>query len=47
MHVLGEQEMYMCPNCEYPIDACECACPYCSESSDCSCAVGHGKATGG
>jgi len=47
MLVLDQIEQYMCPNCEYPIDGCECACPYCSESSDCDCAVGHGRATGG
>ena len=43
----AEGDMYACPNCNYEIDSCQCACPYCAENESCDCAVGYDKATGG
>ena len=43
----AESDMYACPNCNYEIDSCQCACPYCADIKDCDCAIGHDKATGG
>ena len=45
--VTAENGMYACPNCNYEIDSCQCACPYCAENESCDCAIGHDKATGG
>ena len=42
-----EIDMYACPNCNYEIDSCQCACPYCADIKACACAIGHDKATGG
>src|SRR5260370_666825 len=39
--------MCSCPNCNYEMDSCQCACPYCSDIKDCYCAVGRDKASGG
>jgi hypothetical protein len=43
----AEVEPYICPNCDFEIDTCRCACPYCAESEICDCAIGYKKATGG
>ena len=43
----AESDMYACPNCNYEIGRCQCACPYCAENELCDCAIGHDKATGG
>ncbi len=43
----AENGMYACPNCNYEMDSCQCACPYCAENESCDCAIGHDKATGG
>ena len=45
--LLIEGEEYACPNCDYEIDSCQCACPYCAENEICDCAIGYDKATGG
>jgi len=45
--LLIEGERYACPNCDFEIDSCQCACPYCDENRNCDCAIGHDKATGG
>ena len=43
----AEDKPYACPNCDYEIDGCRCACPYCAESEICDCAIGRNNATGG
>lgn len=40
-------EIPMCENCGYPIDDCNCTCPYCGETTLCECCIGLGAVTGG
>ncbi|MCS7097680.1 MAG: hypothetical protein NZ922_01710 [Candidatus Methanomethyliaceae archaeon] len=39
--------MANCYRCCQQIDDCNCACPYCGETSRCECCIGIDKATGG
>ncbi|HJX24458.1 MAG TPA: hypothetical protein VJ574_08685 [Candidatus Bathyarchaeia archaeon] len=36
-----------CDKCGYSIDQCQCVCPYCGETTLCTCCIGYGRAMGG
>ncbi|MCJ7770181.1 hypothetical protein MUP37_01240 [Candidatus Bathyarchaeota archaeon] len=44
---MSEVELPRCIRCGKPIDDCICVCPYCGETSKCTCCIGVNRATGG
>jgi RNA polymerase subunit RPABC4/transcription elongation factor Spt4 len=44
---MNQENLPQCVNCRNFIDQCTCVCPYCGETTKCTCYLGIDKATGG